>query len=106
MGSSCSDMVVDPLRPRIQPRATVGCAPACIPPGFVCYERAGQRRRQKVGHPSVDERRTRGKEAGRKSPSSSHGGWIPAADRPDPISSSRGRIALESPASCPFDMGG
>ena len=38
-----------------------------------------------VAHPSVDERRARGKEAGNRTPPSSHRGWVPAADRPDPV---------------------
>jgi uncharacterized protein (DUF2252 family) len=36
-------------------------------------------------HPSVDERRARGKEARSRTPPSSHTGWVPAAGRPDPV---------------------
>ncbi|MFF0339140.1 DUF2252 domain-containing protein [Kribbella sp. NPDC004875] len=36
-------------------------------------------------HLSVDERRIRGKEAGIHAPVSSHEGWKPASDRPDPV---------------------
>ncbi|MGZ4609407.1 MAG: DUF2252 domain-containing protein [Actinomycetes bacterium] len=39
----------------------------------------------RVEHLTVDERRTRGKEAGNKIPLSSHEGWKPAGDRPDPV---------------------
>src|SRR3954466_12488298 len=36
-------------------------------------------------HPSVEERRARGKEARAQVPVSGHAGWAPAADRPDPV---------------------
>ena len=39
----------------------------------------------KVEHPSVEERRARGKAARRRTPTASHAGWVPAADRPDPV---------------------
>jgi uncharacterized protein (DUF2252 family) len=39
----------------------------------------------KVSHPSVDERRARGKEARDRTPPSSHAGWMPSGDRPDPV---------------------
>jgi Uncharacterized protein conserved in bacteria (DUF2252) len=38
-----------------------------------------------IAHPSIDERRTTGREAGSRTPLSSHAGWRPAADRPDPV---------------------
>jgi len=41
--------------------------------------------RTTVAHPSADERRTRGKEARNRTPTSSHAGWAPASDRPDPV---------------------
>ena len=34
---------------------------------------------------SVDDRRTRGEEAAKRTPVSSHAEWVPAADRPDPV---------------------
>jgi uncharacterized protein (DUF2252 family) len=40
---------------------------------------------QQVAHPTVDERRAAGKEARDRTPPSSHTGWAPAADRPDPV---------------------
>jgi uncharacterized protein (DUF2252 family) len=40
---------------------------------------------KKVAHPSVEERRAHGKEAQNLTPPSSHTGWAPAADRPDPV---------------------
>jgi Uncharacterized protein conserved in bacteria (DUF2252) len=39
----------------------------------------------KVEHPSTDDRRARGKEAGNRTPPSSHAGWEPAVGRPDPV---------------------
>ncbi|MDF2738786.1 MAG: hypothetical protein K0S88_152 [Actinomycetia bacterium] len=39
----------------------------------------------RVPHLSVDERRAKGKEARDRTPPSSHAGWTPASDRPDPV---------------------
>ena len=39
----------------------------------------------KVAHPSVDERQAKGRQASDQTPPSSHSGWHPAADRPDPV---------------------
>ena len=39
----------------------------------------------KVEHPSVEERRAKGKEARKRTPLSGHAGWAPAAERPDPV---------------------
>jgi uncharacterized protein (DUF2252 family) len=41
--------------------------------------------RTRVAHLSVDERRAKGKEARNRTPPSSHTGWVPATDRPDPV---------------------
>jgi uncharacterized protein (DUF2252 family) len=40
---------------------------------------------KRIPHPSLDERRARGREAAAVRPPSIHSGWKPAADRPDPI---------------------
>jgi uncharacterized protein (DUF2252 family) len=40
---------------------------------------------KQVPHPSVDERKAKGEEARVGTPPSSHTGWRPAADRPDPV---------------------
>jgi uncharacterized protein (DUF2252 family) len=40
---------------------------------------------KRVAHPSVDDRRAQGKEAHERAPLSSHGGWVAASDRPDPV---------------------
>jgi uncharacterized protein (DUF2252 family) len=38
-----------------------------------------------IAHPSIDERKAKGKEASERTPPLSHSGWRPAADRPDPV---------------------
>ena len=38
-----------------------------------------------INYPSLDERLARGRTARDRTPPSSHGGWRPAADRPDPV---------------------
>src|SRR3954467_10222314 len=38
-----------------------------------------------VAHPDIDERRARGKHARAQVAPAGHTGWVPAADRPDPI---------------------
>src|SRR5215213_4770706 len=40
---------------------------------------------RRIAHPSVDDRRAKGKQAQDRTPLSSHTGWAPAADRPDPV---------------------
>jgi hypothetical protein len=40
---------------------------------------------EQVAHPGIDERTTRGSQARDRTPPSSHAGWRPAADRPDPV---------------------
>ena len=39
----------------------------------------------KIDHPSVEERKARGKRAREKAAPDSHAGWTPASDRPDPV---------------------
>jgi uncharacterized protein (DUF2252 family) len=38
-----------------------------------------------VAHPSTDDRRATGGQARERTPPSVHAGWVPAADRPDPV---------------------
>ncbi|HEY7430074.1 MAG TPA: DUF2252 domain-containing protein [Streptosporangiaceae bacterium] len=40
---------------------------------------------RKIAHPSIDDRKANGLEARDQAPLSSHTGWRPAADRPDPV---------------------
>jgi uncharacterized protein (DUF2252 family) len=41
--------------------------------------------RKRITHPSVEERQARGQAARDRTPLSSHAGWAPASDRPDPV---------------------
>jgi uncharacterized protein (DUF2252 family) len=45
----------------------------------------GRMAEAKIAHPSVDDRKARGLEARDRAAPSSHSGWAPAADRPDPV---------------------
>src|SRR5689334_2073679 len=40
-----------------------------------------------VAHPSVDDRMATGGQARERTPPTGHAGWVPAADRPDPVAS-------------------
>ena len=40
---------------------------------------------RRIDHPSLDERLDQGRTAADRKPPSSHAGWSPAADRPDPV---------------------
>jgi uncharacterized protein (DUF2252 family) len=40
---------------------------------------------KKIPHPSLEERRARGKQARTQTPLSSHARWVAASDRPDPV---------------------
>ena len=40
---------------------------------------------QEIAHLSIDERRSAGKQSRERTPPSTHAGWRPAADRPDPV---------------------
>jgi uncharacterized protein (DUF2252 family) len=42
-------------------------------------------RHRRINHPSLDERLDQGRTARDRTPPSSHAGWSPAADRPDPV---------------------
>jgi hypothetical protein len=56
--------------------------------------RAARRTPRRVPHPSIEERRARGKEARERMPLSSHSGQQP--DRPDPVGLLAGREAYQS----------
>jgi uncharacterized protein (DUF2252 family) len=47
--------------------------------------KAAAPRIRRISHPSPDERLAKGRTARDRTPPSSHGGWSPAADRPDPV---------------------
>ena len=61
--------------------------------------------RTKVSHPSVDERRALGKVARNHTPPSSHTGWAPATDRPDPVGLLEEQNATREPDLVPVRHG-
>jgi uncharacterized protein (DUF2252 family) len=60
---------------------------------------------RRVPHPSVDERRARGKQARDRTPLSSHAGWTPATDRPDPVALLEEQDATREPELVPVRHG-
>jgi uncharacterized protein (DUF2252 family) len=58
-----------------------------------------------VAHPTVDERRAQGKEARTRAPLSSHEGWEPVSDRPDPVSLLEDQDATREPDLVPVRHG-
>jgi uncharacterized protein (DUF2252 family) len=61
--------------------------------------------RTRVPHLSVDERRARGMEAHNRTPVSSHAGWKPATDRPDPVGLLEEQNATREPDLVPVRHG-
>jgi uncharacterized protein (DUF2252 family) len=59
----------------------------------------------KIEHPSVDERRAHGKRSREQTPPSSHAGWTPAADRPDPVALLEEQNATREPDLVPVRHG-
>src|SRR5690348_5318830 len=47
--------------------------------------KAAAPRIRRISHPSLDERLVQGRTARDRTPPSSHAGWSPATDRPDPV---------------------
>jgi uncharacterized protein (DUF2252 family) len=58
-----------------------------------------------IAHPSVDDRRAKGKEAGSRTPLSSHTEWTPATDRPDPVGLLQEQDATREPDLVPVRHG-
>jgi hypothetical protein len=59
----------------------------------------------RIAHPSVEERRAHGKEARDRTPLSSHTGWTPADDRPDPVALLEEQNATREPDLVPVRHG-
>ena len=59
----------------------------------------------KIAHPSVDERRTTGKNLRKKTPQSSNADWKPAIDRPDPVALLKEQDATREPDLVPVRHG-
>ena len=60
---------------------------------------------KRVEHPSLEERRSKGKESRKATPPSSHAGWEPAADRPDPVALLQEQDATREPDLVPVRHG-
>ncbi|MGH2539535.1 MAG: DUF2252 domain-containing protein [Actinomycetota bacterium] len=60
---------------------------------------------RKVEHLTLDERRANGRQARRRTPRSSHEGWEPAADRPDPVALLEAPNATREPDLVPVRHG-
>jgi uncharacterized protein (DUF2252 family) len=60
---------------------------------------------RRIAHPSVDDRRARGKQAQDRTPLSSHTGWTPATDRPDPVALLQEQDATREPDLVPVRHG-
>jgi uncharacterized protein (DUF2252 family) len=59
----------------------------------------------RIAHPTVDERRARGKEARNWTPTSSHAGWAPGTDRADPVALLEEQNATREPDLVPVRHG-
>ena len=59
----------------------------------------------RIEHPSVDERKTLGKSSRTQVPLSSHSGWTPATDRPDPVALLEQQNATREPDLVPVRHG-
>ena len=60
---------------------------------------------RRIAHPSVDDRRAKGSEARNWTPLSSHAGWAPATDRPDPVGLLQEQNATREPELVPVRHG-
>jgi uncharacterized protein (DUF2252 family) len=67
--------------------------------------RAAPRTPRRVPHPSLEQRRARGKQARERAPLSSHGGWVAASDRPDPVGLLQAQNATREPDLVPVRHG-
>ena len=59
----------------------------------------------KIEHPSVEKRKAHGKDSREQVPPSSHAGWTPAADRPDPVALLEEQDATREPDLVPVRHG-
>ena len=60
---------------------------------------------KKIEHPTVEERRARGKAARDRAAPSAHAGWVPADDRPDPVALLEEQNATREPDLVPVRHG-
>ena len=59
----------------------------------------------KIEHPSLDERRAKGKKTRKETATSAHAGWKPAGDRPDPVALLEEQNATREPDLVPVRHG-
>jgi uncharacterized protein (DUF2252 family) len=59
----------------------------------------------KIEHPSIDERRAKGKETRERTTTSAHAGWRPAVSRPDPVALLEEQDATREPELVPVRHG-
>ena len=59
----------------------------------------------RIAHPSLEERRARGLEARAEAAITSHQGWTPASDRPDPVGLLEAQNATREPDLVPVRHG-
>jgi uncharacterized protein (DUF2252 family) len=62
-------------------------------------------RTAKPTHPTIQERRARGREAGIRTPPTSHAGWVPAPERADPVALLHEQDATRAPDLVPVRHG-
>ena len=60
---------------------------------------------RKVAHPGVAERRAHGRDTRTRTPPDAHDGWVPAADRPDPVALLEEQNATREPDLVPVRHG-
>ena len=60
---------------------------------------------KRIEHPTVEERRARGKAARARVAPSGHAGWVPAGDRPDPVALLEEQNATREPDLVPVRHG-
>src|SRR6476620_6438158 len=58
-----------------------------------------------VEHPSVADRRAMGSDVRDQTPPASHAGWVPAADRPDPVALLEAQNSTREPDLVPVRHG-
>jgi uncharacterized protein (DUF2252 family) len=68
-------------------------------------EEVGRMAVKQIAHPSIAERKARGDEARERTPLSSHSGWRPARDRPDPVALLEEQGATREPDLVPVRHG-
>src|SRR3954454_16739542 len=83
-----------------------GSQPGCTAgPASGFEQEADQVPTDKIAHPTMAERKAKGKEAWGRTPPSSHSGWLRATDRPDPVALLEEQNATREPDLVPVRHG-